>query len=128
MNPAFKQHGAFSWIELMTTDANGAKQFYAQLFGWGMEDKPIAGATYTVLKSSDQQAGGLMAMTPDMQSVAPAWGVYVTVDDVDASVQQVEALGGRICVPPMDIPDVGRFAVIQDPQGATLSIITYAST
>lgn len=69
-----------------------------------------------------------MAMPPDMQAVAPAWGVYVTVDDVDVSVQQVEALGGRICVPPMDIPDVGRFAVIQDPQGATLSIITYAST
>jgi uncharacterized protein len=53
------------------------------------------------------------------------WGVYVTVDDVDASVKLVEELGGKVLVAPMDIPNTGRFALIQDPQGATLSIISY---
>jgi uncharacterized protein len=123
-----KQHGAFSWSELMTTDAPAAKAFYSQLFGWAMEDQPIAGATYTVLKIGDQQVGGLMAITPDMPAMPAAWGVYVTVDDVDASAQQATALGGRVCVPPTDIPDVGRFAIIQDPQGAMLSIMTYGAT
>ena len=55
----------------------------------------------------------------------PTWGAYVTVDDVEATVAQAEKLGGKICIPPTDIPTVGRFAVIQDPQGAMLSVITY---
>jgi predicted enzyme related to lactoylglutathione lyase len=56
----------------------------------------------------------------------PAWGGYVTVDDVDAVVVRVAGLGGRVLLAPTDIPTVGRFATIQDPQGATISLITYA--
>jgi predicted enzyme related to lactoylglutathione lyase len=127
MTNVFEQHGAFSWSELMTTDAPAAKEFYARLFGWKMRDQPIEGTVYTVLKAGEQEVGGLMEMSPEMQGMPPYWGVYVTVDDVDASAQLAEELGGQIKVPPMDIPDVGRFAVIQDPQGAVLSIITYTS-
>jgi uncharacterized protein len=60
------------------------------------------------------------------QGMPPAWISYVTVDNADTSAQQAEKLGGKIVVPPRDIPEVGRFAVIQDPQGATIAIITYA--
>lgn len=111
----------------MTTDAAAAKEFYAQLFGWEMDDRPMPGMTYTVVKVGNQEVGGLMKMPPDMEGVPPHWGVYVTVDDVDAAVQQVEELGGQVCMPPMDIPDVGRMALIQDPQGARLSVITYTN-
>ena len=66
-----------------------------------------------------------MVLPAEAQEMPPAWGAYVTVDDVDARTTQAERLGGKICRPPEDIPDVGRFSVIQDPQGATLMLITY---
>ena len=116
------------WCELMTTDPTAAQAFYSRLFGWEMAEGPIADMMYTVLKIGDREVGGLMGMPPDMPSgQPPTWGVYITVDDVDASAQLAAELGGIVRVPPTDIPDVGRFAVIQDPQGATLSIITYHS-
>jgi uncharacterized protein len=128
MTNVFQQQGAFSWCELMTTDTTAAKEFYSRLFGWEMIDRPVEGMTYTVLKAGEREVGGLMAMMPDLPAMPSNWGVYVTVDDVDTSVKLVEELGGQVKVPPMDIPDVGRFAVIQDPQGATLSIISYPSS
>lgn len=128
MTNVFQQQGAFSWCELMTTDTTAAKEFYSRLFGWEMTDRPVEGMTYTVLKVGEREVGGLMAMMPDLPAMLPQWGVYVTVDDVDTSVKLVEELGGQVKVPPTDIPDVGRFAVIQDPQGAPLSIISYPSS
>jgi uncharacterized protein len=126
MTNVFQQPGAFSWCELMTTDTSGAKEFYSQLFGWEMTDRPISGMIYTVLKAGEAEVGGLMAMPPDMPpAIPPSWGVYVTVKDVDASAKLAEDLGGTVKYPPTDIPDVGRFALIQDPQGAILSIISY---
>jgi uncharacterized protein len=68
-----------------------------------------------------------MGMPPDAPPMPPAWGCYVTVDDVDATLEKCAALGGKVLVPPMDVPTVGRMAVIQDPQGATLSVITYSA-
>ena len=66
-----------------------------------------------------------MAMPAEAGKMPPMWGAYVTVDDVDASAEQAEALGGKLVMGPQDIPDVGRFCVICDPQGAALSLITY---
>ncbi|MBD2200106.1 MULTISPECIES: VOC family protein [Calothrix] len=125
MTNVFQQHGAFSWCELMTTNTTAAKEFYSRLFGWTMEDKPIPEGVYTVLSAARQQVGGLMKMPDEMSAIPPHWGVYVTVQNVDTTAKQVEELGGKVCLAPMDIPDVGRFAMIQDPQGATLSIISY---
>jgi predicted enzyme related to lactoylglutathione lyase len=67
-----------------------------------------------------------MKIPADAAGMPPTWGCYVTVDDVDATCRKVEQLGGKVCVPVMELPSVGRMAVIQDPQGATLSIISYA--
>ena len=126
MNESLMKHGAFSWSELMTTDVDAAKQFYGTLFGWETEEFLGAGMPYTLIKVSGETVGGMMAPTPECTGKAPAWGVCVTVDDVDATARQVETLGGKLLHPPTDIPSVGRFCVLQDPQGATLSAITYA--
>jgi len=125
MTEPMKQHGAFSWNELMTTDVEAAKAFYGDLFGWTLENMPTNDMAYTMAKAGDREVAGLMAMPPEAGTMPPTWGAYVTVDDVETSAKQAEALGGKIMMAPRDIPDVGRFCVICDPQGATLSLITY---
>ena len=125
MTDTMKQHGAFSWNELMTTDVNAAKEFYGKLLGWTHEDMNPGGMDYTMSKAGDTEVAGIMAMPAEAGKMPPMWGAYVTVDDVDASAEQAEALGGKLVMGPQDIPDVGRFCVICDPQGAALSLITY---
>lgn len=126
MDEQFKQHGAFSWCELMTTDVEAAKSFYAKLFGWDTEAMTMPGMIYTVVKAGGKGIGGIMAMPPDApKGMPPMWGSYVTVNDVDATARTAQQLGAKLLVPPQDIPDVGRFCVIQDPQGAVISAITY---
>jgi uncharacterized protein len=126
MDEQFKQHGAFSWSELMTTDVAAAKAFYTTLFGWDTEDMPMPGMTYTVVKAGGKSVGGIMPMPGDApQGMPPMWGTYVTVNDVDGTARTAEGLGATLLVPPTDIPNVGRFCVIQDPQGAVISAITY---
>lgn len=124
---AFQTPGAFSWCELMTSDPSAATRFYSELLGWKVEAMNM-GMPYNVLKVGDAAIGGIMGLPPGAPAgAAPAWMCYVTVADVDALVKRVEALGGKVHVPPTDIPTVGRFAVIQDPQGAMLNLITYAA-
>jgi len=125
MLEALKQPGRFSWNELLTSDVNSAKQFYSELFGWQMEDVVCGGMDYTTLKSNGDEIGGIMKRPPEAGEMPPMWGGYVTVKDADASAARAEALGGKVCVPLQDIPDVGRFCVITDPQGAMLSLISY---
>jgi hypothetical protein len=119
-------HGAFSWTELTTSDANAARKFYGKLLDWQFQDMDMGDSTYTVINVAGQGVGGITAAPPNAQGMPPAWGGYVTVDDVDAVVARVAGLGGRVLLAPTDIPAVGRFATIMDPQGATLSLITYA--
>jgi len=126
MNDQFKQNGAFSWCELMTTDVEAAKAFYTELFGWDTEDMSMEGMTYTVVKAGGNGIGGIMQIPEYAQGTPPAWNSYVTVDDVDLTAKKAEQLGAKLCVLPRDIPDVGRFCVIQDPQGAVINVITYA--
>ncbi len=126
MDEQFKQHGAFSWCDLMTTDVKAAKAFYSKLFGWDMEEMAMAGMPYTVVKAGGKGIGGIAPMPKDAaKGTPPTWGIYVTVDDVDATAETAKQLGARLLVPPQDIPKVGRFCVIQDPQGAVISAITY---
>ena len=123
----FKTHGDFSWTELMTTDVDGAKSFYKEILGWAMEEMPMGGGTYTVLKASGEGVGGIMAMPTGVPpGTPPHWAAYVTVDDVDAIAAKVAEHGGQVLVPPQDIPNVGRFCTFQDPQGAVLSVISYS--
>jgi len=106
----------------------GAKAFYGQLLGWTMEDKPMAeaGMTYTVVKVGETYVGGIMPRPAEVGDMPPLWGSYVTVADVDAAAKKAVELGGRVYKEPTDIPGVGRFCVVGDPQGAFLSLITYA--
>lgn len=124
MNP-FEQHGAFSWCELMTSDPKAAKAFYGEIFGWEMKDGPVAGIDYTVVLAGGEQIGGIMGMPEEMKNNPPSWGTYVTVADIALTAKKVSALGGRVLMEPHEIPDVGQFALIQDPQGAILSVISY---
>jgi hypothetical protein len=120
-----KQHGVFSWNELVTTDVPAAKKFYREALGWELNDIKNGDMGYTLARMGNQEVAGMMTMPQDARGMPPAWGSYVTVDDVDARVARVTALGGKLCVAPRDIPNVGRFAVIADPQGALLAMITY---
>lgn len=127
MDEQFKQHGAFSWCELMTGDVEAAKEFYSKLFGWELKDADMPGMTYTLINVGGKGIGGIMAMPEKAGPMPPSWGAYVTVDDVDAVAGNAVELGGKVLVPPTEIPGVGRFCVIQDPQGAYINAISYAS-
>ena len=122
----FKTNGAFSWCELMTTDPDAAREFYTKLFGWGSKPMDMPNGQYTTLQVGDASVAGMMKIPADAQGMPPNWGCYVTVDDVDACCVRVKQLGGKVLMPVFEIPTVGRMAVIQDPQGATLSVITYS--
>ena len=125
MNP-FKTIGAVSWTELTPPDPAAAQAFYGPLFGWRFEPMPIGQGSYHVIKLGETDAiGGILATPPQAQGRPPMWGSYVTVADCDATAAQCTALGGKVCVAPTDIPNVGRFAMLQDPQGATLFVIAY---
>ena len=128
MTDIYKTHGAFSWFELTTNDVEAARKFYTQLFGWRTEEMSMEDGTYTILKIGEEGVGGLMHAPPQAEAMPPNWGVYITVDDVNATARKAEELGANILVPPTDIPNVGRFIVLQDPQGAVISAITYANT
>lgn len=125
MDDKLLKHGSFSWNELLTTDEEGAKAFYGKLFGWEYQTFPMEKGGYHVIRAGGEESGGVMAMPPQAEGYPPTWGVYVTVDNVDESAKLAEKLGGKIHLAPTDIAGVGRFAVIQDPQGAFISIITY---
>ncbi len=126
MSSAFETHGAFSWTELLTTDVAAARGFYGPLLGWKFRDMDSSAPMhYTVVSSGDKDIGGIMAVPPEAKGMPPTWGTYVTVQDVDAAAAKVAGLGGKVLMPARDIPGVGRFAVIEDPQGARISLITY---
>lgn len=123
----FKTHGAISWSELMTTDPARSADFYHQLFGWTVETMPMPQGPYRVLKVDGTPIGGIMGLPSNAPpGMPPNWCPYVTVDNADETAGECAALGGRVIVPPTDIPGIGRFAVLQDPQGAVLNIMEYA--
>ncbi|QQS12969.1 MAG: VOC family protein [Rhodospirillales bacterium] len=121
--------GRFVWFELMTTDQAAAKAFYAAVVGWGAMDAPMPGMTYTMFTAGGTPIGGLMDLPEDARKAGapPSWSGYVAVDDVDAAAAKAASLGGAVHVPPTDIPEVGRFAVVADPHGAALAMIKLSS-
>ncbi len=128
MNP-WTQQGAFSWCELMTSDIGAAKEFYQKLFGWTWKDEVMGdGKTYTTIKVGEQPVGGILSTDDALveQTPPPNWGAYVTVENVDQTVELAQSMGAKVFVPPTDIPNTGRFAVFADPQGAVLSVISYS--
>ena len=100
MSEAFQRHGAFSWCELMTTDVDAARRFYTELLGWTTEEVSMsgmmAGMTYSVVQAGGTAIGGIMPMPPQAAGAPPHWGIYVTVQDVDATARHAEALGAKM--------------------------------
>lgn len=115
--------GTFCWYECMSRDLESTKAFYGDLFGWTSKAQDMAGGfTYHLQHRGEDQVAGMMAMEGDMWNGIPDhWMAYVAVDDIEATVAKVQSLGGTVCVPVTDI-QIGRFAVIQDAVGATLSV------
>ena len=117
------QPAPFVWHDLMTTDVNAAKAFYAKVIGWNMQSFP-GNDDYTVVSAGNVGVGGIMPIPPAAcERGAPAcWQGYIAVDDVDARASRIAAAGGAVIQAPQDIPTVGRFAVVADPQGAVFFI------
>jgi predicted enzyme related to lactoylglutathione lyase len=125
--PRIEKHppGAFSWIELATTDQNGAKTFYTSLFGWEVIDNPMGpNEVYTMFKLQGAYTGAAYTMPAEQRSqgVPPNWMIYVATASADQSVARAAELGGKIIAPAFDVFDFGRMAVLQDPTGALFSI------
>ena len=113
--------GVFVWDELGTSDADDAARFYGEVFGWTTEDMGPDYGGYRIFMRGDTRVGGLMAL-PD-PSMPTGWLPYVGVDDADAAVAKAKGLGSSTIVEPVDVPNVGRFAVIADPQGAVFGVL-----
>jgi hypothetical protein len=111
------------WSELATNNTDAAAAFYTQLFGWSAKAGEVAPIAYTEFINGGIPVGGMLQMTAEWGEIPPHWMAYFAVEDCDGSANQARELGADIKVPPTDIPKVGRFAVIQDPQGAVFAII-----
>jgi hypothetical protein len=118
-------HGRFVWSELMTTDTKAAEDFYRGVVGWTTEPFPGSDMRYTVWKAGDKAIGGLMELPAEARAggAPPNWMIYVGVHDADASAAKARSLGGKVEVPPTEVPRAGRFAVLSDPQGAHFAIL-----
>jgi predicted enzyme related to lactoylglutathione lyase len=118
-----QNEGTFVWDELHTTDVEGAKRFYRQVTGWTSRDVEMGGGfTYTMFqRPSGDDAAGCMQVTEGEQA-PPHWLAYIYTDDVDATVSTAISLGATTLVEASDIPNIGRFAIIQDPLGAVVGL------
>ena len=118
--------GGYIWYELMTTDAEGAKDFYDAVVGWNIGEAAPEFKNYRMIGRSDGKfAGGVMPLTDEMQQhgAHPTWLGYIHVADVDRSVSAIETAGGKALMAPFDIPNVGRIAMVTDPQGAPFYVM-----
>jgi predicted enzyme related to lactoylglutathione lyase len=118
--------GTFSWVELSTTDPDGAKSFYGGLFGWEHEDNevPGGGGVYTLAQVGGRSVAGITAQ-PEQQreaGVPPNWFSYVTVASAEESAERAKELGGSVHAGPFDVGEAGRMAVVADPTGAMFGI------
>jgi uncharacterized protein len=119
--PVKANTGDFVWHELRTTDAKGAEDFYTHVVGWQAKSSgDPGGVPYKLLSVGDLSTAGLMQLTPEMLAggMKPGWVGFIGVDDVDAYAKRIEQVGGKLHCPPQDIPTIGRFASVEDPQGA----------
>ena len=119
------KHGDFIWYELMTTDADAAEAFYSGLVGWSFAASGQPDMDYRLFSADGPAVGGFMALTDEMQQggARPLWAGYIGVDDVDATAKAVGEADGMVMVEPTDIPGVGRFAFVTDPEGAPFYIM-----
>jgi len=114
---------SFCWNELMTTDTAKDKDFYTGLFGWTANTQNFGPLEYTMFANGERPAGGMLGITPEMGPIPPNWLVYFAVDDCDAKTKKATELGAKVMKPADDIPGIGRFSILTDPQGAAFALI-----
>ena len=121
--------GKFVWYDVMTTDTEAAEAFYKKVVGWEAKDSGMTERYYGIFSKDAAMVAGCMPIPDDAKAMGakPAWMGYIGVDDVDDAARRVTAAGGKIMRPPADIPNVGRFAVAADPQGAGFMLFKGAS-
>lgn len=119
------QPGRFVWYELLTTDMPSAAAFYADVVGWAVQDVSSPELAYTLLIAGNAPVVGLMNLPEEgvRMGAMPRWLGYIAVDDMDATAAQIRRLGGAILVSPTD-SNIGRIAVVADPQGAIFALVT----
>lgn len=117
--------GTFSWIELATTDQNAAKKFYGGLFGWTFKDTDMGpDGVYTIFLNDGRACAALYTQKKEQKDMGmpPCWSCYVTVANADESAKKAASLGGKLLMEPFDVMELGRMAIVQDPQGAVFCI------
>jgi predicted enzyme related to lactoylglutathione lyase len=117
-------HGRFVWYELMTTDVAAATTFYSDVVGWNARDASTPDFAYTLFAAGEDPVGGLMDLPDEARRMGatPRWMGYVGVNDVDVTADRIKRLGGAVHVPPTN-SNIGRIAVVADPQTATLALV-----
>ncbi len=119
---AMPHEGLFVWHDLITGDLAAAREFYTALYGWDVKPEDMGGGhTYDMIKTAGREIGGMIHMDP-AHGVPTHWMSYVLVADAQATVDAAQRLGGGIVRPVAPIPNVGCFAVLRDPQGATFAV------
>ncbi|MEO1591341.1 MAG: VOC family protein [Cyanobacteria bacterium J06632_22] len=117
--------GIFCWVELATSDAPAAKQFYNTLLGWQFQDFPMeTGDIYAMAHKGERPVAALYPLMPDMLelNIPPHWQSYINVKDVDTTTQRWQAQGGTVIRPPFDVEGYGRMAIVKDPTDAVVSL------
>lgn len=117
------EENTFCWSELLTRDTTAAAKFYTALFGWKTKVTDMTNFPYTHWQNDGADIGGMMAIMKEWGPMPACWGNYVQVKNCDEIAAKATSLGGKVCMPPTDIPETGRFAMLQDPQGAMFSVI-----
>ena len=115
----------FTWYELMTNDPARAQAFYGPVVGWETEDLTGVHAGYSLFKADGRGVAGMLSIPAEAcaNGATPGWLGYIAVPDVEAEARRIEAAGGRVLLPARDIPQVGRFAVVSDPQGTVFQLL-----
>ncbi len=118
--------GSFNWNELNTRDVAAASRFYEAVFGVEVDMQELAGTPYGVIKVDGRGVGGVRQLDAPEDQVPAHWQTVLAVADCDAALTNVQELGGRKLTDPLEVPGIGRFALVQDPAGATFQVIAVA--
>ena len=121
------QHGDIAWSELLTPDPAAARAFFEDIAGWTVDemDQGEGMPPYLVCSANGRPVAGIMDLNaPDLGGAPPGWSTYLHIDDVDAACAKTTALGGTVIRAPFDVPNAGRIAMIADPTGTVVGLMT----
>lgn len=118
------RHGAVNWVDLSTPDLEEAATFYHHLFGWAIQRSTSVMGEYLIASVGDRQVAGMMGQGQGLEGQPPVWTVFVSVDDIDATMTTTREAGGEVLTAPFSIPGNTRVAVVADPGGAMLGVIS----